>query len=64
MKDMAIKFGTISINVEETKRFVEEELVGFLVSHADFPVAAFCLQTLMEKIEEIEGEENNEHEEE
>ena len=47
----------IEINLEDIRKFVESEKFSkFLVNNTtDYGIAAFILQTLLEKIDELEG---------
>lgn len=45
---------TMSINLEEIEQFItSSNFTDFLVIHTDFSVAAFILQTLLDKVKEL-----------
>lgn len=45
----------MEIDLKEVERFVTEKLPGLLMNNtADFSTSAFILQTLLEKIDELE----------
>ena len=54
---------TMEVDLEEVKKFVENKLPAILIENIDFPEAAFCLQVLLDKIEELKGENLNDNEE-
>lgn len=52
---------TIDVNIKDVEQFItSEKFTNFLTSNTtDFGTAAFVLQTLLDKIEEIKNEETN-----
>lgn len=56
MQDFAFDT-TMSIDLDEVKEFVNNDLAGLLLENTtNFGVAAFCLQAVMNEIERVEGE--------
>ena len=51
---------TVTIDITDVKKFVEEKLPGLLLENTtDFGVAGFCLQTIMNEINRIENLDDN-----
>lgn len=48
---------TMSVDIEEVEKFItSDKFVQFLLNNTtDFAVAAFVLQTVMDKLDEIKG---------
>lgn len=53
----------MEIDLKALKKFVKDKLPELLIEHIDFPEATFCLQVLLDKIEELKGENLNDNEE-
>lgn len=50
---------TIDLDINEVENFCKQELPNILIGNcSDFAIAAFILQTVLEKINEIRAEEN------
>lgn len=48
----------VSIDLEDTRYFIENDLVAFLVNNApNFETSAFILQILLEKMDELSSQE-------
>ena len=54
---------TMNVDIDEVSRFAHEDLPGLLIHNTDFDVAAFVLQTVLDKLDEIKGAKNENEEE-